>query len=51
VRRLARMIEVTLGGSFLAWAIYRKGSAADWLRDDLDATLRPFLVHGHRKGK
>jgi hypothetical protein len=24
---LARMIEVTLGGSFLAWTLYREGSA------------------------
>jgi len=46
---LARMIEVTLGGSFLAWALYREGSAAAWLRDDLDATLRPYLTRGHRR--
>jgi AcrR family transcriptional regulator len=44
VPALARMIEVTLGGSFMAWALYREGSAADWLREDLDATLRPYLV-------
>jgi AcrR family transcriptional regulator len=43
VKALARTIEVTLGGSFLAWTIYREGSAADWLRDDLDAILSPFL--------
>ncbi len=45
VRMLARMIEVTLGGSFLAWTLYREGSAADYLREDLDATLRPHLAH------
>ena len=45
VSALARMIEVTLGGSYLAWTLYREGSAADWLRDDLDATLRPYLAH------
>src|SRR6478735_6479353 len=44
VSALARSIEITLGGSFLAWAIYREGSAADWLREDLEATLRPYLV-------
>jgi AcrR family transcriptional regulator len=44
VAALARSIEITLGGSFLAWAIYREGSAADWLREDLEATLRPYLV-------
>jgi AcrR family transcriptional regulator len=41
---LARSIEVTLGGSFLAWSLYRRGSAADWLREDLEATIRPYLT-------
>jgi len=43
VQALARMIEVTLGGSFLAWTIYREGPAARHLREDLDAMLRPYL--------
>ena len=43
IRALARSIEVTLRGSFLSWALYREGLAADWLRDDLEATLRPYL--------
>jgi AcrR family transcriptional regulator len=42
---LARAIEITLGGSFLAWTLYREGAAADWLREDLETTLRPYLVH------
>ena len=46
VRTLARMIEVTLDGSFLAWTLYREGPAARRLREDLDATLRPHLTHG-----
>jgi AcrR family transcriptional regulator len=46
VRALARMIEVTLGGSFLAWAIYRDGPAAAHLREDFDAMLRPYLRRG-----
>ena len=50
VRALAR-IEVTLGGSFLAWTIYREGPAAKHLREDLDATLRPYLTHGRRAGR
>ena len=41
---LARMIEVTLGGSFLAWTLHREGSAATRLREDLDAALRPYLT-------
>ena len=46
---LARMIEVTLGGSFLAWTLYRQGSAAEHLREDLDATLRPYLARRERR--
>ena len=46
VQAMARMIEVTLGGSFLAWTIYREGPAAKHLREDLDATLRPYLTRG-----
>ena len=44
VRALARLIEVTLRGSFLNWTLYRKGAAGDWLRRDLDAVLRPYLA-------
>src|SRR5262245_30177054 len=44
VRALARSIEITLGGSFLAWTLYREGSAARWLREDLEATIRPHLA-------
>jgi hypothetical protein len=45
-RVLARMIEITLDGSLLAWTLYREGSAAERLRDDLEAALRPYLVSG-----
>jgi AcrR family transcriptional regulator len=44
VRSLARLIEATLRGSFLSWALYEEGAAADWLREDLDAVLRPYLT-------
>jgi AcrR family transcriptional regulator len=43
VRALARTIEITLGGSFLAWTLYRQGRAASWLSEDLKAVLRPHL--------
>jgi len=46
---LARAIEVTLGGSFLNWTVYREGSAADWLREDLETTLRPYLVRRKKR--
>jgi AcrR family transcriptional regulator len=49
VQALARLIEVTLRGSFLSWTLYREGSAADWLREDLDATLRPYLARGDNR--
>lgn len=43
--RLARAVQVTMGGSLLQWAIDRDGKAADRLREDLDALLHP------RKGR
>jgi len=49
VQTLARLIEVTLRGSFLSWTLYREGSAAEWLREDLEATLCPYLVR-RKKG-
>jgi AcrR family transcriptional regulator len=49
VRALARMIEVTLGGSYLAWTLYREGPAARRLREDLDATLRPYLSRDSKR--
>jgi AcrR family transcriptional regulator len=51
VRTLARMIEVTLDGSFLACALYREGSAAERLRDDLESTLQPYLARGVKRKK
>jgi AcrR family transcriptional regulator len=48
IRALARMLEVTLGGSLLAWTLHREGSADEWLRADLEAMLRPFLRRGKK---
>jgi len=41
---VARLIEVTLCGSFLSWTLHREGPAAARLRQDLDAALRPYLT-------
>jgi AcrR family transcriptional regulator len=41
--QLARTIEAVLSGSMLTWAFYRQGSAAKWMRADLEAVLRPYL--------
>jgi len=43
-RAVARLIEVTLCGSFLTWTLHREGPAATRLHKDLDATLRPYLT-------
>jgi AcrR family transcriptional regulator len=43
-RMLARTVQATLSGSLLTWAFYRTGPAARWVRDDLDAVLRPLLA-------
>jgi AcrR family transcriptional regulator len=48
---LARSIEVTLRGSILNWTLYREGPAGEWLRDDLDATLRPHLMRRRGRGR
>jgi AcrR family transcriptional regulator len=44
VQALGRLIEATLRGSFLGWALYREGAAVEWLRSDLDALLQPYLA-------
>src|SRR5580658_11268747 len=46
--QLARTIETVLSGSLITWAFYREGSAADWIRADLEAVLTPYIV---RRGR
>jgi AcrR family transcriptional regulator len=43
VERLARTVETMLGGSLITWGTYRDGTAAEWLRADVDAVLAPHL--------
>jgi AcrR family transcriptional regulator len=43
VRGLARAIEAVISGSLMTWACYRGGSAATWIRRDLDAVLHAYL--------
>jgi AcrR family transcriptional regulator len=40
---LARTIEAILSGSMMAWAFYHEGTAVKWMREDLEAVLRPYL--------
>ena len=41
--QLARTIEAVVGGSMMSWAFYQEGSAAKWMRQDLDAVLKPYI--------
>jgi len=43
-KQLARTIEAVVGGSMLSWAFYQEGPAAKWMRQDLDAILKPYLA-------
>ena len=43
-KQLARTIEAVVGGSMLSWAFNQEGTAAKWIRQDLDAVLKPYLT-------
>ena len=46
---VARLVQVIVGGSMLAWGFFREGKARAWVREDLDAVLGPYLeVTGDR---
>jgi AcrR family transcriptional regulator len=42
-RTLARAVEAVIGGSLMTWACYQEGKAANWIRRDLDAVLKPYI--------
>jgi AcrR family transcriptional regulator len=39
---LARLIQHLNGGAMLAWAVYREGPVASWVRRELEALLAPY---------
>ena len=43
VATLARTVEVVVSGSLLTWALYHEAPADQWIRDDVDAVLAPYL--------
>lgn len=45
---LARVVQLTYGGSMLAWAIERQGRVGDWVRRDLEFILAPYRSHADR---
>jgi AcrR family transcriptional regulator len=49
--RLARAIGALAGGSLIGWAVFRKGAAEAWVRDDLDILLAPYRAVPGRKRK
>jgi AcrR family transcriptional regulator len=48
---LTRAVIAVLGGSLLAWAVRHKGTAANWMREDLDSVLRPHVAKRARVAK
>jgi len=47
--RLARTVEAILGGSMMSWAYHEEGTATEWMREDLDAVLRPYLMKRRKR--
>lgn len=43
-KQLARTIEAVVSGSMLSWAFFQEGSAQKWMRQDLDAVLKPYIA-------
>jgi AcrR family transcriptional regulator len=48
---LARLIQHTNGGAMLAWAVYRQGSVASWVRREMEALLSPYRASNKRSGR
>ena len=42
--QLARLIQHLNGGAMLAWAVYRQGSVAAWVRRELQALLANYVL-------
>jgi len=42
--RMARAINAMSGGSLIAWAILREGTAEKWVRRDLETLLAPYRM-------
>jgi AcrR family transcriptional regulator len=42
--RMARAINGMAGGSLIAWAIFREGTAERWVKRDLETLLAPYRV-------
>ncbi len=49
--RLARVVQETIQGSLVAWAIFREGGAREWVWRDLEFLLAPYLEGKQGKGR
>ena len=48
---LARALELTVTGSLWSWAFHQDGTAADWMRHDIEALLAPHIVAEASSGR
>jgi AcrR family transcriptional regulator len=46
--RLVRALTSVCGGSLISWAVFRQGSAAAWVRADVDTLLEPYRSRSPR---
>jgi AcrR family transcriptional regulator len=44
VPALARTVEAMVNGSMMTWAFYADGPAERWIKDDVNAVLKPHLA-------
>jgi AcrR family transcriptional regulator len=47
--RLARVVQETIQGALVAWAIFREGGAREWVWRDLEFLLAPYIAGKRRK--
>ena len=50
-QRLVRAITSVCGGSLISWAVFRRGSAAAWVRADVDTVLEPYRLRSPRASR
>jgi AcrR family transcriptional regulator len=48
---LARLVQEMLHGALVTWAIFREGTAREWLRRDLETLLAPYLSRSRVRGR
>jgi AcrR family transcriptional regulator len=49
--RLALLLQEMIHGSLVTWAIYREGTAQQWVRRDMETLLAPYAVADGRPAR